>query len=93
MSKVTKSASETPNQKSEMKTKTFTFGDETRNEVHIVAVGAKRIARAQEIYDAANDEGTIQASAARDLFSSPENHTTMSLTRAFGIAGFEVVNS
>lgn len=74
-----------------MKTTTiqkFTFGDESQNEVSVTAKGAKQIKRAQEIYDAANDEGTIQAGAARDLFSDPRNHTTMSLVRALGLAGF-----
>lgn len=70
-------------------TKTFTFGDARRNEVSVPAVGADRIARAQEIYDAASDEGTIQAAEARELFSSPENHTTMSLAAAFALAGFK----
>jgi hypothetical protein len=71
-----------------MNTQTFTFGDEKQNEVSITAKGAKQIRRAQEIWDAANDEGTIQSGAARGLFSDPRNHTTMSLARAFDIAGF-----
>lgn len=69
-----------------MKTKTFTFGDEHQNEVSVKALGARNIARAQKIYNAANDEGTIQAGDARGLFSKPENHTTMSLAAAFAIA-------
>lgn len=73
-----------------MKNKTFTFGDKNQNEVSVTATGAERIARAQEIYDAADDAGTIQAGAARELFSSPENHTTMSLYSAFQIAGFAI---
>lgn len=68
-------------------TKTFTFGDRNGNEINVTARGRKQIARAQEIYDAANDEGTIQSSAARELFALPEHHTTMSLERAFSIAG------
>jgi secreted trypsin-like serine protease len=73
-----------------MTTQKFTFGDEAQNEVSITASGHKQIARAQEIYDAANDEGTIQASKARDLFADPRNHTTMSLERAFDLAGFVI---
>jgi major membrane immunogen (membrane-anchored lipoprotein) len=71
------------------KSKTFVFGDENGNEVSVTAKVGK-IRRAQAIYDAANDEGTIQASDARDLFSRPENHSTMSLSRAFSLAGFEL---
>jgi hypothetical protein len=73
-----------------MKTQTFTFGDENHNEVSVKTAGAKQIKRAQEIYDAANDEGTIQAGDARHLFPDPRNHTTMSLARAFAIAGFKI---
>jgi len=50
--------------------------------------GKKR--RYNEIYKAANDEGTIQAWDARKLFSRPEHHTTMNLFRALRIAGFKI---
>jgi hypothetical protein len=50
--------------------------------------GKKR--RYNAIWRAANDEGTIQARDARELFARPENHTTMSLARALRLAGFEV---
>lgn len=50
--------------------------------------GKKR--RYNDIVRAANDKGTIQAGDARELFSKPENHTTMSLARALRLGGFQL---
>ena len=69
-----------------MKTTTDTIGSEGTEFLVTIPRGRKR--RFAEILRAANDEGTIQAGAARELFSSPENHTTMSLARALRLAGF-----
>lgn len=53
-----------------------------------VAIPHGKMRRYREIVRAANDEGTIQARDARELFSRPENHTTMSLARGLRLAGF-----
>ena len=71
-----------------MKTTKETVGSEGAEWVVTIPVGKKR--RFNEILKAANDEGTIQAGDARELFSRPENHTTMSLARALCLAGFEL---
>ena len=55
-----------------------------------VKIPAGKMRRFREIYKASNDEGTIQAGDARNLFSSPQNHTTMSIGRALWLAGFEL---
>ncbi len=72
-----------------MKRKTETIGSEGIEYSVVIPAGKKR--RFNEIFDAANDEGTIQAGDARNLFSSPQMHTTMSLGRALWAAGFELV--
>jgi hypothetical protein len=69
-----------------MKTTTDTIGSEGTEFRVTIPAGRKR--RYTEICKAANDEGTIQARDARELFAKPENHTTMSLARALGLAGF-----
>jgi hypothetical protein len=71
-----------------MKTKTEYVGSEGTEFRVTIPAGRKR--RFNEICKAANDEGTIQAWDARELFSSPEHHTTMSLARALRIADFEL---
>lgn len=53
-----------------------------------VSIPHGKMWRYREIVRAANDEGTIQAGEARELFSRPEHHTTMSLARGLRIAGF-----
>lgn len=55
-----------------------------------VKIPRGKMGRYREVFASANDEGTIQAWDARELFSRPENHTTMSLRRALEIAGFEM---
>lgn len=72
-----------------MKHTTETIGSEGTEFGVIIPTGKKR--RFNEIYKAANEEGTIQAGDARKLFARPEHHTTMSLARALRIAGFELV--
>jgi len=54
----------------------------------IVAIpkGKKRLFKT--IFNAANEEGTIQAMDARGIFSRPENHTAMSLAKALRLSGF-----
>jgi hypothetical protein len=69
-----------------MKNTTDTIGDEGTEFRVTIPAGKKR--RYNAICKAANDEGTIQKWDARELFSSPENHTTMSLARALRLAGF-----
>lgn len=64
-----------------------TIGSEGRELTVIIPRGKKR--RFNEIIEASNEEGTIQALDARELFSDPRNHTTMSVGRALGLAGFE----
>ena len=71
-----------------MKTQSDTIGSEGTE--YRVTIPAGKKARYNEIVDAANEEGTIQAGAARELFSRPENHTTMSLASALRIAGFTI---
>ena len=55
-----------------------------------VAIPRGEMRRYRKIVRAANDEGIIQARDARELFSRPEYHTTISLARALRIAGFEL---
>ena len=69
-----------------MKTTKVTIGSEGIELSVTIPHGKKR--RYNEIVNAADDEGTIQAGDARDLFARPENHTTMSLYRALTLAGF-----
>ena len=57
---------------------------------YIVRIPAGKKRRYNEIFKSANDEGTIQAWDARELFSRPENHTTMSLASALRLAGFSL---
>lgn len=64
-----------------------TIGSEGVELTVIIPRGMKK--RYNEIVEAANDEGTIQAWDARDLFADPRHHTTMSVGRALGLAGFE----
>tara|TARA_R110000868_G_scaffold391821_2_gene662114 strand:+ start:446 stop:670 length:225 start_codon:yes stop_codon:yes gene_type:complete len=71
-----------------MKATTETIGSEGTEFAVKIPAGKKR--RYAAICAAANDEGTIQAWDARDLFSSPKNHTTMSLARGLRLAGFEL---
>lgn len=71
-----------------MKATYETIGSEGRELSVIIPHGKKR--RYNEILNAANDEGTIQAWDARKLFSRPEDHTTMSLARALHLAGFTI---
>lgn len=54
----------------------------------IATIPAGQMRYAKSILRAADAGGTIQAGDARDLFGDPRNHTTMSLARAFRIAGF-----
>lgn len=74
----------------EQPTKTLTFGDGYGREVSVKAVGHEQIDEAQAIWDAADDEGTIQAWDARNLFFDPRHHTTMTLAMAFRLSGFEI---
>ena len=69
-----------------MKNTTDTIGSEGTEYLVTIPAGRKRRYRA--ILKATNDEGTIQAGDARELFSNPENHTTMSLARALRLAEF-----
>lgn len=69
-----------------MKTIIETIGSEGAEFAVTIPAGKKR--RFNEILKAANEEGTIQAWDARELFSKPENNTTMSLARALRLAGF-----
>jgi len=69
-----------------MKITTDTIGAEGTEFLVKIPAGKKR--RYNEICKAANDEGTIQAWDARELFAKPENHTTMSLAQALRLAGF-----
>jgi hypothetical protein len=71
-----------------MTTTTDTIGSEGTEFRVTIPAGKKR--RYNAILKAANEEGTIQAGAARELFARPEHHTTMSLARALRIAGFEL---
>jgi hypothetical protein len=72
--------------KIQMKNTTDTIGSEGTE--LLVTIPAVKKRRYNEILKAANDEGTIQAGDARELFSRPENHTTMSLACALRLAGF-----
>lgn len=72
-----------------MKTRKFTFGRNNK-EVSVTAKGDDRIDLAQRIYDAANDEGTIQAWDMVNIDSDPRHHTTCSMSQAFAWAGFIV---
>ena len=74
-----------------MKNNTKIIGSEGIEFRVTVPAGKKR--RYNEILRAANDEGTIQAWDARELFSGPENHTTMSVGRALILAGFSMAAS
>lgn len=69
-----------------MTTTTDYIGSEGTEFRVTIPAGKKR--RYNAICRAANEEGTIQAGDARELFSKPENHTTMSLARALRLAGF-----
>lgn len=71
-----------------MKNTTDTIGSEGTEYLVTIPAGKKR--RYNAILKAANDEGTIQAGDARELFSRPENHSTMSLARALRLAGFQL---
>ncbi len=73
-----------------MSSQTFEFGDSAGQECTVKATGRKQIAKARKIWDAADDEGTIQAPEARRIFGRPEHHTTMNLATAFALAGFHV---
>jgi hypothetical protein len=70
----------------EMKSTTKYIGSEGIEFRVTIPAGKKR--RFNAICKAANEEGTIQAWDARELFSTPANHTTMSLARALRLAGF-----
>jgi hypothetical protein len=68
---------------------TDTIGSEGVEYRVTIPTGRKR--RYKAIFDAANDEGTIQARDARELFDEPLHHTTMSLACALRLAGFAMV--
>ena len=70
-----------------MKITKETIGSEGVELTVFIPSGMKK--RYNEIVDASNDEGTIQAWDARELFSRPEYHTTMSIGRALSLAGFD----
>jgi len=71
-----------------MNATTDTIGSEGTE--FLVTIPAGKSRRYNAICRAANDEGTIQAWDARELFARPENHTTMSLARALRLSGFEL---
>lgn len=69
-----------------MKTTYLEIGSEGKAMNVIVPPGQKRYAN--RILRAADGSGTIQAGDAVGLFLEPQHHTTMSLARAFRLAGF-----